>query len=137
MSLPSNTTDKYTKNSKVIVHCLSNYDLCIPKKEIKSPWIKCLWCSYCDKIEFDMSLHFLENHRYKLLQIPIRPRDRKKTKSLLEPNFRFYSRFEPPIEFRLDVAVEMAKRRRGVKDAIRSIQKQILSRRAKREGVNG
>lgn len=38
----------------------------ISKDEIKRPWIKCLWCSYKDKIEFDLSLHFLQKNRKQL-----------------------------------------------------------------------
>lgn len=67
------------------------------------------------------------------MQIPITSRDRKKTKSLLEPRSRFLSKFEPAIEFRLDVAIEIARQGRGVEYVIRSIQKRILDRRTAEE----
>jgi ribosome recycling factor len=67
------------------------------------------------------------------MQIPISSRDRRKTKSLVEPRSRFLSKFQPAIEFRLDVAVEMVKEGRGVKYAVRSIQKRILDRLTAKE----
>lgn len=103
------------------------------KEEIHLPWIQCLWCDYKDKIEFDMSLHFLEKHKEMLLGLPITSKDRKITKAL---SGDFFARFESAIEFRLDVAVEMAKkenRDKGVKHAIRQIQRRALERRRQRE----
>jgi hypothetical protein len=66
------------------------------------------------------------------MAIPISARERKITKSLLDEPARFYSKFEGATEFRLDVAVEMAKednRDKGVQHAIKQIRKQILKRR--------
>jgi hypothetical protein len=114
----------------------SPYGSYISKKEIKLPWIRCLFCSYKDKIEFDLSLHLLEEHKQKLLQIPISARDRTETNLLKESRARFFSKFEGSMEFRLDVAVEMAKeenRGLGVKHAIKLIQKRVLERRRARE----
>lgn len=66
-----------------------------------------------------------------LMQIPIHPKDRKMTKAL---SGDFFARFEPATEFRLDVAVEMARdenRGKGVKHAIKQIQRRILARQEK------
>lgn len=109
----------------------SPYGPYLSKEALKLPWIRCLFCNYQDKKEFDLSLHVLEKHKDKLLEIPISSRDRKTTKSLLEPRARLYSKFESAIEFRLDVAVEMSKeenRNLGVKHAILQIQKRIIKR---------
>ena len=76
------------------------------KRGLKLPWNKCLWCNYRDKIEFDLSLHFLEEHRDKLLAIPITRRERSAPKAL-SPDW--FTRFEDPMEYRLDKAVTMAK----------------------------
>lgn len=67
------------------------------------------------------------------MQIPISSRDRKITINL---SGDFFARFEPAIEFRLDVAVEMAKeqnRGKGVKYAIKILQKRAIQRRRARE----
>lgn len=80
-----------------------------------------------------MSLHFLEKHKENLLGLPITSRDRKITKAL---SGDFFARFEPAVEFRLEVAVEMANkenRDKGVKHAIRQIQKRVLERHRRRE----
>ena len=82
----------------------------------------------------------LESHRRKLLQLPISAKDRKQTNQLKEPYARFFSKFEGSMEFRLDVATEMAKeenRNLGVKHAIRMIQSRILKRRGENLDPNG
>lgn len=82
------------------------------KAALKLPWIQCLWCNYKDKIEFDLSLHFLEDHKDELLAIPITRRERIAAKALLkDPYARFFAKFESPMEYRLDKAVEMAKQK--------------------------
>lgn len=111
------------------------YGPLVSKEDIPLPWISCLWCDYRDKIEFDLAQHMNEKHRGNkdsiddgLMQIPIDPKDRKTTKAL---SGDFFARFESAIEFRLDVAVEMAKeenRDKGVKHAIKQIQRRILAR---------
>ena len=97
------------------------------------PWIQCLWCDYRDKVEFDLSLHMLDGHKQKLLQLPIYSSRRKRTKAL---SGDFFARFEGSMEFRLDVAVELAKeenRGKGVRHAVRILQKQAIERRKARE----
>lgn len=124
--------DKLDKSSYIIVERKpkpSPYGPYIRTEDLPLPWINCLWCDYKRKIAFDLSLHFLQEHREELLAIPVYSRDRKITKDLLDEPARFDSKFEWAMEFRVDVAVEMAKeenRDKGVKHAIRQIQKQIL-----------
>ena len=65
-----------------------------------------MWCDFRDKIDFDLSLHFLEQHKKKLLAIPITNRGRKAAKILAGDGFAI---FEAPMEYRLDKAVDMAK----------------------------
>jgi hypothetical protein len=110
------------------------------KAQLNIPWIRCLWCNYRDKIEFDLSLHMLEKHGpgkftdQKLLKLEIFGSDRKRTKTL---SGDFFARFEGAIEFRLDVAVEMAKeenRGKGVRHAIRILQKRATERRRASQG---
>ncbi len=85
----------------------SPYGPYVSKEEIPLPWVKCLWCDYRDKIDFDLSLHFLEQHKKKLLAIPITNRERKAAKILAGDWFAI---FESPMEYRLDKAVNMAKK---------------------------
>src|SRR6266498_23796 len=54
----------------------SPYGPYVSKEDIKLPWIKCLWCNYTDKIDLDLSLHFLEEHKKELLAMPITRRER-------------------------------------------------------------
>ena len=119
----------------------SPYGLYLSKGEIKVPWLKCIWCNYRDKIEFDLSLHMLEKHGpgkfadHKLLKLEIFGSDRKRTKTLSGDKF---AKFEGDIEFRLDVAVEMAReqnRGKGVRHAIAILQKRAIERRRARGGV--
>ena len=84
----------------------SPYGPYLSKAEIKLPWIRCLWCNYRDKIDFDLSLHFLEQHKKKLLAIPITIRERKAAKILAGDWFAI---FEGPMEYRLDKSVDMEK----------------------------
>jgi hypothetical protein len=96
----------------------SPYSPYILKEEIKLPWINCLWCNYRDKIEFDLSLHFLEEHKEGLLAIPITRRERLAAKALIrDPCARFFSKFETPMEFRLDKAVKVAKEKGDIGNA--------------------
>ena len=121
----------------------SPYGPYLSKAEIKLPWIRCLWCNYRDKIEFDLSLHMLEKHGpgkfadHKLMQLEIFASDRKRTKTL---SGDFFARFEGAIEFRLDIAVGMAKeenRGKGVRHAIATLQKRAIERRNARERERG
>jgi hypothetical protein len=66
-----------------------------------------MWCDYQDKIEFDLSLHFLKEHKDKLSAIPITRRERLAAKLLSND---WFARFESPMEYRLDKAIMMAKR---------------------------
>ena len=88
------------------------------KDSLDLPWICCLSCNYKDKIEFDLSLHMLEEHREELLQLPITRRERKAAKALSVDPFAF---LEGAIEYRLDIAIEIAKRKSSVSQAIESV----------------
>lgn len=101
---------------KVIRHT-SPYGPNITKEEIKLPWIHCLFCSYRDKIEFDLSLHMLEEHKQKLLQLQISYEEHSKLLHS-DPFARFYGR----IEYRLDKAVEIAKRRGQIGRAVETVR---------------
>jgi hypothetical protein len=106
-------------------------------EDLPLPWTRCLWCDYRDKIDFDLSLHILELHREKVLQLPIYSSHRKRTKAL---SGDFFARFEGAIEFRLDVAVEMAKeqnRGKGVRHAVRILQRRAVERRKHRKQRDG
>ena len=46
----------------------------------KLPSIPCLWCKYTDKIKFDLSLHYIEFHRRKLIELPIGRISREKSR---------------------------------------------------------
>jgi hypothetical protein len=92
----------------------SAYSPYITKEEIKLPWTNCLWCNYRDKIQFDLSLHFLEEHKKELLAIPIIRRERLAAKILSGDRFAF---LESPIEYRLDKAVKLAKEKGDNRDA--------------------
>ena len=89
----------------------------ITKEEIKLPWIHCLFCSYRDKIEFDLSLHMFEEHKHKLLKLEISYEDHSRLLHS-DPFARFYGR----IEYRLDKAVEIAKRRGQVDRAVEAVR---------------
>jgi hypothetical protein len=114
----------------------SPYGTYLAKEQLKLQWIRCLWCNYRDKIEWDLAQHMFEKHRKQVYELPISSQDRRKTLDLLEPRARLFSRFEPSIEFRLDVAVMMSKkqnRNAGIKHAIRQVQKRILRRQQEKE----
>ena len=64
----------------------SPYGPYISKEDLPLPWIICLWCSYRDKIEFDLSLHFLAEHKKEVMKLKISFEDRKRVLSLLEPS---------------------------------------------------
>lgn len=96
-----------------VVRRTSPYGPNITKEEIKLPWIRCLFCRYRDKFEFDLSLHMLEEHKHKLLKLEISYQDHSKL--LQSDSFaKFYGR----IEYRLDKTVEIAKRRGQVDRAV-------------------
>jgi hypothetical protein len=40
-------------------------------QEVGLPEIPCMYCDYKDPIEFDLSLHYIEKHRYQLIRLPI------------------------------------------------------------------
>ncbi len=61
-----------------VIRYTSPYGPNITKEEIKLPWIRCLFCSYRDKNDFDLSLHMLEEHKQKLLQLEISYQDHSK-----------------------------------------------------------
>lgn len=35
------------------------------------PEIPCIYCNFKDPIAFDLSLHYIEKHRYQLIRLPI------------------------------------------------------------------
>jgi hypothetical protein len=75
----------------------------------------------------------LDRHRDKLLQLSIYSNYRKRTKAL---SGDFFARFEGAIEFRLDIAVEMAideNRVKGIRHAVRILQKRIIERRREKK----
>jgi hypothetical protein len=103
--------EKLDKSSYVIVETNpkpSQYGPYIKTEDLPLPWIYCLWCSYRDKIAFDLSLHFLEEHKEELLAIPITRRERLAAKAL---SGDWYTRFESPMEYRLDKAVGFAQQK--------------------------
>jgi hypothetical protein len=111
----------------------SPYGSYLSKAELNVPWIRCLFCNYRDKIAFDLSLHILEVHKQKLLQVPISAKYRTETNQIKEPYARYFSKFEGSMEFRLDIAIEMAKeenRNAGVKHAVRLVQNRHLRNQA-------
>lgn len=57
----------------------SQYGPYVGKENLNLPWIRCLFCDYQNKIEFDLSLHILEEHRRKLLQSTFDAQDRRRT----------------------------------------------------------
>jgi hypothetical protein len=93
---------------------VQGYSPYITKEEIKLPWINCLWCDYRDKIEFDLSLHFLQEHKEGLLAIPITRKERLAAKAL---SGDWFARFESPMEYRLDKAVKLAKEKGDIGNA--------------------
>jgi hypothetical protein len=78
------------------------------KEGLDLPWIGCLFCNYQDKLEFDLSLHMLEEHREELLQLPITRQERRAAKEL---SGDFFAKFEGAMEYRVDKAAEIAKRK--------------------------
>lgn len=60
----------------------SPYGQYFSRENLPLPWINCLWCDYRDKIAFDLSLHFLEEHKEELMAIPITRRERLASKVL-------------------------------------------------------
>lgn len=100
--------DNLDKSSYVIAESKpkpSQYGPYIRTEDLPLPWINCLWCGYRDKIAFDLSLHFLEEHLEELLAIPITRRERLAAKTL---SGDWFARFESPMEYRLDKALGMA-----------------------------
>jgi len=104
------------KSSYILTAALrkSPYGPYVRKEDLPLPWIRCLLCNYRDKIEFDLSLHFLEEHKKQLMAIPITRKERLAAKALIkDPCARFFAKFESPMEYRLDKAVKIAKEKSG------------------------
>lgn len=104
-----------------VIRYSSPYGPHVTKEEIKLPWIHCLFCRYRDKIEFDLSLHMLEEHKQKLLQLEISYEEHSRLLHS-DPFAKFYGR----LEYRLDKTVEIAKRRRQVDRAIDFVREKSL-----------
>jgi hypothetical protein len=100
-----------------VIRYTSPFGTNITKEEIKLPWISCLFCSYRDKNEFDLSLHMLESHKRKLLHLQISYRDHANLRQS-DP----FARFSARIEYRLDKAVEVAKRRGQLDRAVEAVR---------------
>jgi hypothetical protein len=96
-----------------VIRYTSPYGPSIAKEDLNLPWIRCFFCGYRDKIEFDLSLHLIEVHKQKLIQLEISYQDHSKLLQS-DPFPRCYGR----IEYRLDKAVEIAKRKGQVDRAI-------------------
>lgn len=101
-----------------IIRHTSSYGPYASKEAIKHPWIRCLFCRYRDKIEFDLSLHILEEHKQKILQLEISYEEHSRLLHS-DPFAKFYGR----LEYRLDKAVEIAKRRGQVDRAVEAVRK--------------
>ena len=100
-----------------IIRYTSPYGPVITKEKINLPWIRCLFCRYWNKNEFDLSLHMLEEHKQKLLQLEIS----------YEKHFRLlhsdqFAKFYGRIEYRLDKAIEIAKRKGQVDRAVKAVR---------------
>jgi hypothetical protein len=88
----------------------SPYGPYLSKQELPLPWIKCLWCSYTDRIERDLEWHFLENHRIELYrEIRVTSVERKRA-SRNDP----FSFMCDKMEYILEKAVKLAKQKSGV-----------------------
>jgi hypothetical protein len=109
----SHVSDFYPK----VIRYTSPYGPNITKEGINVPWIRCLFCRYRDKNEFDLSLHMLESHKGKLLRLQIPHRDHDKL-GQRDPFAQFYGK----IGYRLDEAVKIAKRRSQVDRAIHLVR---------------
>jgi hypothetical protein len=75
------------------------------KEDYPLPWIKCLWCDYRDKVERDLEWHFLEEHRSRL------------NKMIIPANEWYITSYAwsySDVESRLQRAVKLAKRKRGI-----------------------
>lgn len=125
--------DQEKNHERTVKIKTSPYGPYVRTEDLPLVWIQCLWCKYRNKIEFNLSLHMLERHREKLSQLPVYSSHRKRTKAM---SGNFFARFEGAIEFRLDVAVEMAKdqnRGKGARHAIKVLQKRAVEKRKGRE----
>jgi hypothetical protein len=49
----------------------TNHKAITKAEEVGLPEIPCLYCNFKDPIAFDLSLHYLEKHRYQLIRLPI------------------------------------------------------------------
>jgi len=88
----------------------SSYGTYSSKENLPLPGIRCLWCNYRDKIEHDLEWHFLENHRIQLYrEIRVTSEERK----IAWRNDPFSSMYDK-IEYLLEKAVELAKRKSGI-----------------------
>jgi hypothetical protein len=107
--------DKLDKNMYFVTsRKKSHYGHYASKQDLPLPWIRCLWCSYRDKVERDLSFHFLECHRHKLYKIKIGNVEWRMIKQK-DPFYFLYER----VEFVLDKAVRVAKLRDGISSKCR------------------
>ena len=101
--------DKIDKKSYIVDNTRQEGKYHYEKKEdLPLSRIKCLWCEYRDKVERDLSWHFLEHHRDKLYQIVI-PSVEYKRLQQKDPFYYLYGR----TEHILDEAVRLAKLESG------------------------
>ena len=73
----------------------------IPKEDLPDslwPWVKCVWCSYRDRLPRDLQWHFIEKHKSKLYNLdPV---------NHLDPSYSLHD-----IEESLDKALNIAKKK--------------------------
>jgi hypothetical protein len=77
------------------------------KEDLPLPSIKCLWCSYTDKIERDLEWHFIEIHRKKLNGITVPPEERRNDSEWTRDPFSW---MYPDLEYRVYKALKLAKK---------------------------
>jgi hypothetical protein len=103
--------DNLNKNMYIVTsRKQSLYDTYVSKQDLPLPWIRCLWCSYADKIERDLEWHFLENHRTQLYRGIIVTSVERKRASRNDPFLFMYNN----IEYILEKAVKLSKQKSGI-----------------------
>lgn len=76
------------------------------------PWIRCLWCSYQDKIERDLSWHFYDRHKYQLYKLEVTQQEIENDRAR-DPFYFLYDSIEHNIDKALRLAKEKSTGRPG------------------------